>query len=253
MAVPRDPQDPNANRVNNNVDNRRPVHTTGASWFGWWWIWVVIIITAFWFAGWGWGGYGGWWWGGRRPGIVGRVTNPGNPAYYNGPTTGTNNPSTARTQPNGAMGANGQVTGPGLEVLESTNKTAYVGKNFQIDNVPVQGKVSDHAVWIGTNHAARMLVVSNGNVDAALANSNEPKYNRNNGMGASNLVDVNGTVTKAPTEAQAKKEWGLSNDAAKQLEHQDVYVMASQVQSAQLANPNPSVNGNANNTTSEAH
>ncbi len=101
----------------------RPNRPVG--WYGWWWIWLVfIVIAAFWFAGWGWWGYGGWWWGGReRVAIV-------------------------------------QPTGPGLAVLYATNRQTYVRQPFSVTGVTVQNKVNNRAYWIDTGSAAPMLVAT---------------------------------------------------------------------------------------------
>lgn len=237
MAV----RDPNNNRLTrdaqgNIIPDERPVmpRRTG---FAWMWIWVVIIIAVFWFAGWGWGGYGGWWWGGRRAGVVGRVNGTtngvnGNPQYpQNGANTVPNNANTSNgNNEQASIGGYNGVTGQGLAMLEANNKQQYVNQTFNIANVPVQSKVSDHVFWIGQTPASRMLVVEKKNA--------KTNHAANINAGKQNWVDVNGKVEKAPSVAQAKKEWGLSEDGAKQLEQQGAYVMAQNVQQAEpLAQP----------------
>ena len=76
MATPQR-QFPNERRTDA-VENRpaeEPVRRGGRSWF---WIWIVLFIAAIiWFAGWGFGGYGGWWWGRTHGPTVTQPTNPG--------------------------------------------------------------------------------------------------------------------------------------------------------------------------------
>ena len=46
------------------------------------------------------------------------------------------------------------------------------------------------------------------------------------------LVNVTGTVEKAPPATQARNQWKLSGNGQKRLEQQGVYVAASQIQRA---------------------
>lgn len=229
----RNPQNPNEPRVEPVVRRR------GGGGFAWMWVWVVIIIAAFWFAGWGWGGYGGWWWGGRRPGIVGRTgAGPYNNGYH-GATNGAANSANAtpnntpnNTSYNGANpkvanpAYNGTIAGSGVKILDSTDKRPYVGQHFQIQNVPVQAKVNNDVVWVGTSGASRMLVVlekpsTNNANHAETANDSQATW-----------VDVKGTVEKAPNEGHAKQQWGLSERGSQQLEQQGAYVLAAEIQPA---------------------
>lgn len=194
--------------------DRRAVGT-GAD-FAWWWVfWIVIIALAIWWAGWGWGGSGGWWWSGR-----GRTV----PAY------GTANPGTGNTNGTANNGANdntganrGVISGPGLSALTATNKQPYIGKPFQVNNVPVQNQVNDHVLWIGASNSTPMLVVLTGKGNTA-ANAQ---------IGPGTLVDVTGTMRKVPPQAQARQEWKLSGDDAAQLERQGAYIQATQVHTVQ--------------------
>ena len=189
MALPqrRDPYE--ERRELQEIERRRiEEERTGGWWWSWWWIWLLIIFAAIWFAGWGWGGYGGWWWGAPRTTVVAQ------PA--------------------------GQLSGPGVAVLNATNKTAYVGQSFQIRDVPVQSKASNQALWIGMNNTSPMLVVLTGAGNTA-ANAN---------IGQGNRIDVTGTVEKAPTAGNVNKSWGLDNNGVKRLEQEGAYVQATQVQ-----------------------
>ena len=208
MATPRDP---NQQKLNDELERRRLERRSagawrGGGWFYWWWAWLVIIIAIIWFGGWGWGGYGGWWWGGRS-----------NAATVQGNYGGNYGGNYAR---NGLQGP----TGEGVAILNSTDKQSFVGKPFAINDVQIQNKVNDQVLWIGgANNSATMLVVLNGPGNST-ANAN---------VGGGDHVNITGNVEKAPTAAQAKQTWHLSDDAAKQLEQQGVYVQASNVQKVQ--------------------
>jgi hypothetical protein len=196
--------------------------------FAWWWLfWIVIIALAIWWAGWGWGGSGGWWWSGRAR------TAPA----YNSPAPGTSN----RTTPSGTAG-NGAITsgvagsaitgygsnqpaisGPGLSALTATNKHPYIGKRFQVNDVPVQNLVNEHVLWIGAHNSTPMLLVLAGNGNTA----------SNAHINHGSLIDVMGTVEKAPPLAQAKHQWSLSGGDAAKLERQGAYIRAAQVHTVQ--------------------
>lgn len=152
--------------------------------FGWWWIWLFFLIAFIWFSGWGWGGYGGWWWGRPRAVIV--------------------------------------ASGPGIVVLDSTDKPAFVGQPFSVSGVTVENKVNDHAYWVSAPNSASMLVVTSAN------------HNGNNGIIDGTHLNVTGTVEQAPPAAQAKQQWGISSNDALRLEQDGVYVQASGVRKVQL-------------------
>lgn len=163
--------------------------STSTSTRGWGWVWFFVLLAVIWFAGWGWGGYGGWWWG-----------------------------RSAR-----ANTATLQISGPGVAVLNATDKQAFVGQAFQVRDVPVQGEPGTTALWIGTNSSTPMLVVLTGNGNSA-ANANIRQGDR---------VNVTGTVEKAPSAANAKTKWGLNDSGAKQLEQQGAFVQANEVERVQ--------------------
>jgi len=178
--------------------NRRP----GA--YAWWWVsWIVLIALVIWWSGWGWGGSGGWW-GGR-----GRMVPDG--STYKG---------MEGVRGNTALGA---ISGPGLSALTAADKQPYIGKQFQVNNAPVQSQVNDHVFWIGVNNFTPMLVV--------LAGSGNATANAHIGQGT--LLDVTGITQKAPPQAQAQEQWQLSDVDAAQLERQGVYIQAMQVHPVQ--------------------
>lgn len=196
---------------------RRSAAGAGFAW--WWFFWIIIIGLAIWWAGWGWGGSGGWWWGGRaRTAPAYGTTNPG-PGTNNG-TAANGNTGNGNT----GYGVNqAAISGPGLSALTATNKQPYIGKHFQVNDVPVQNMVNNHVLWIGANHSTPMLVVLTGNGNSA-ANAQ---------IGQGNRIDVTGTVQKAPSQAEAKQQWSLSDDDAAQLEREGAYIQAIQVHTVQ--------------------
>lgn len=195
MASPNDPL----------RDNRRSERDIGggAGWI-WIWVWIIIIfILVVWFGGWGWGGYGGWWWGNRNVRVV-------QPLNGNGNNAGAIN--------NGA-GATPLPTGNGVAVLNATDKQPFVGKPFSVGNVPVQSKVNDHVLWVGTNNSTPMLVVLTG-AGNTTANASVSEGDR---------VDITGTVEKAPPKGEAQHNLQLSDDDASRLEQEGAYIQATQV------------------------
>jgi hypothetical protein len=216
MASPQQRPDPNQPRRDyEDLERARMERRSAAgAGFAWWWFfWIVIIGLAIWWAGWGWGGTGGWWWGNRaRTAPMYGTTNA---------APGTNNGTAAGTAGYGANQA--AINGPGLSALTATNKQPYIGKHFQVNDVPVQNQVNNHVLWIGANNSTPMLVVLTGNGNSA-ANAN---------IGQGDLVDVTGTVQKAPPQAQAKQEWSLSSGDAAKLERQGAYIQATQVHTVQ--------------------
>jgi hypothetical protein len=163
--------------------------------YGWTWIWVWLLILAFIVAIVWFGGWGwagyGGWWWGNRNAQI--------------------------TQPAAVT----MMSGSGVAVLNATNKQPFVGRSFNAQNVPVQAVVNDHTLWVGANGAPPMLVVLTGNNNTA-ANANISEGSR---------ININGTVEKSPSAAQAKQQWSLSDDDANSLEQQGAYIQATEVTS----------------------
>lgn len=179
--------------------------STGAG-FAWWWaFWIIIIGLAVWWAGWGWGGSGGWWWGNRTA---------------NAPAYGTPYGNGATTPPAANQAA---ISGPGLDILNATDKNPYIGKPFEANDVPVQQQVNDHVLWVGANNATPMLLI--------LAGSSNTAANAHVGQGS--LINITGIVQKPPPQQQAQQQWSLNDDGAKRLEQQGAYIQANQVHTVQ--------------------
>lgn len=211
--------------IGGGLETNRP-----SAWIGWLWVWLfIIIVAAFWFAGWGWGGHGGWWWG-KKPAVA--LVNP-----------------------------NPQLTGSGIAIIDAPDKKVYVGQPFDLNNVPVQKKVSSTAIWIGTRSSGPMLVVFGGNAaadnsgtkgeqnntksESAHNNANQSSAGTNENTNAPSAtgtatntaasltegdrLNLSGTVEKAPSANEAKQQWGLSDSGAQRLERQGAYIQVAQV------------------------
>ncbi len=175
------------------------------------WLWVVIaavIVAIIWVAWWGWTYVGG-----------GHGTGASSAAAV--ASTKGQGEGLANQGPAGQVGP-GAPAGSGVPALNAQDKRAFIGRAFEVRNVPVQEQTSNGVVWIGGDATTPTLVV--------LARSGNSAASTIGARG--NLVDVTGTVTKAPSEAEARHSWGLSSSSAKQLEREGAYVKATQLETA---------------------
>lgn len=117
----------------------------------------------------------------------------------------------------------GRISGPGLSALTATNEQPYIGKPFQVNNVPVQNQVNDRVFWIGANNSTPMPVVLNSNQNPVQFSSPT----------TGSTVDVAGTVTKAPATSDAASQWPLNDPDLGRLEKDGAYISATQVNRAQ--------------------
>ena len=126
MASPQR-RDPQQLREFEDMQHRDVQKEIGSGWrFGYWWIWIAIFIGIWWVA-FGWGNSGGYLWGGRRAAAPMNDT---------------------------------ALAGPGVTILNATNKARYVGHAFQVRNVPVEAQAGNQAFWIGSmTNSVPMLVV----------------------------------------------------------------------------------------------
>ena len=110
-----------------------------------------------------------------------------------------------------------------LQVLNATDKTAFINPPFQASNVQVQSTVNNQAMWIGANDTNRMLTILSGHRNGA-ANAK---------MSQGSVVNVTGMVQKVPSTVRARNQWHSSSSDANRLEQQGAYIQASQMPKAQ--------------------
>ena len=194
---------------------REPCRVERVAGEGNWWLgglglWVVVgfcVVALIWFAGWGFGGYGGWWWGPR--------THQAKVARVNG----------------------GEAYGEGTSVLNADNKQAFAGQPFSINDVAIVKKTSDGTFWIGSEGAMPLFVVLQGgqsnSTNGNAANSGNATVEVPSGtIAVGNRVNITGTVERAPADPAAMKNWALSLSGASRLTREGVYVAALQVKDA---------------------
>lgn len=152
--------------------------------FGFWWVWALVIV-AIWFVGYGWGGHGGW----------------------------------LRARPV-AQTNDAAMSGPGIDMLNATNKARFANQAFQLRNVPVERQASARAVWIGSkfNSDPTLLILPAGNNPETAS------------IGQGSWIDTNGRIYAAPQAAQAKRQWKLSDEDVQRLEKQGAYMQATVIQ-----------------------
>jgi hypothetical protein len=171
----------------------------GGGRFAWWGVfWLILIGLVIWWAGWGWGASGGWWWG-----------------------QGARNRMAAEAQGSAAEAASAKTSGTGVEVLNAPNKRDFIGRPFQVNDVLVQGTANGKTLWIESNGSSPILTILKG-----------PGNNVGDAIRAGELVNVTGTVEKAPPAAEAKSQWQLSQEDLNRLEEEGVYIQAMEVTNA---------------------
>lgn len=152
------------------------------------WLIAVLLFAAFlYWVAFGWGGSGGYWWHHQETPVQSSAAHP--------------------------------VKGSGLAALEAEDKQPFIGKTFQVTNVPIQRKVSNRIFWIGRNSQSPMLVVFTGNGSSGNLKS----------LASGTTVDIRGTIEKAPATTDAASQWPLSEPELAQLEKEGAYVRATQM------------------------
>jgi hypothetical protein len=221
MALPEN-RNPNVPPTHvNDLGDERIVERQSRGGWRWRWIWPVIVGLAVWWAGWGWGSTGGWWFGRTQA-----SQNTAIPAPPGSRTTETlANAGAQQPLTNAGADARGarpqeQMVGPGVQILDAANKKNYVGRQFEASYVPVQEEPSNRTAWIGANHTMLAVLPPNASENG----------NANNGsITPGELVDAKGTVKKAPSASQARREWALSGQDASRLEKEGAYVQLSKL------------------------
>lgn len=172
------------------LGDQRVVERVSRSGWRWWWVFPVVLALAFWWAGWGWWGTGGWWWGNG----------------YSVPGAR----STANLQRQ-------IMSGPGVQILNAPSKDSFIGKQFAANDIPIERKPGDRALWIGEGKEP-MLAVVTGATKGVIG-----------GLAPGEIVSVLGTVQKAPPQAQAQRDWNLSDQGAMRLEQEGAYIQVSRL------------------------
>lgn len=185
----RDPHDPETRKTAGAGPGSPSGRRNAWRWF--WGFWIVIFAAAIAWGIWGAVGGNGWWFLGHP-----------NPSNVKGPP----------------------VNGQGLAALQAANKQPFVGQKFQANFVPVQKKISDTVFWVGPkNTEPTLMVVKKNNT----AGKGSIAARGGTAIEAGTLIDITGTVQKAPPQAQAQQEWSLSSNDAAQLERQGGYIEAT--------------------------
>ena len=87
----------------------------------------------------------------------------------------------------------------------------------------VQSVVGDATFWVGPSDDQQVFVVLDEEQDAAGA---EGRVDVNEGQ----TVRITGEVRQLPSMQEAQQQWGLSEANAAQLENQQIYISAEQVE-----------------------
>jgi hypothetical protein len=164
----------------------------GAFVYWWWGFWIAIFAFAICWGIWGAAGGNGWWFLGSH-----HVKAP-------------------------------PVNGPGVAALQAPSKQAFVGQKFQANFVPVQKKISSTVYWVGPKNTAPTLLVLKNDPNAKSGEAGPLKKNGTS-INPGNLVDITGTMEKAPPQAQAQQQWALNSSDAAQLESQGGYIQGTLV------------------------
>lgn len=171
---------------------------------------LILLFAAIliWYVGFGWGDSGGWLWGNRES-----AAEPVN---------------------------NGQISGPGVAILEVADKQDYAGQPFEVRNVPVDHWSGKTAVWIGSSHSylPMLLLLPPGSGIAPPSGTAPRTAPASPGSSPASpsaplqRLDVTGKVVKAPPLREAQQQWHLSDEDVDQLEQEGVYIQATQAQLA---------------------
>ena len=179
---------PNGPRTHiDDIGDEKTIERQSRGGWRWWWIWAVVALLIVGWAYWGTGGRG--WVRGNH-----------------------------HSQSANATGPSVHVSGPGVQVLKAQDKRTFIGKEFSAKDVPVQQKVNDRAIWIGSSNQTPILAV----VNAGVIGTNQK-------VDLGTVINATGIVQKAPSESQAKAEWALPDKDAQELEKEGAYVQVSQL------------------------
>lgn len=199
----------------------RVSRAVGGGWqFNGWWIFLLVALAFgifIWFAGWGWGGYGGWLWGVHNR----AATVNGQPVSGGAQATAVANGVAG--EPANSQASLGQTVTNGDTVLAVSDRRPFIGKSLRLQNVEVEAKDGGGALWVGGNKADPLLVVVG-----------EPAANQlDTNIARGQRINIVGTMEKAPSEATAKRAWNLGQRGATRLSQEGAYVQATHIAAAQ--------------------
>ena len=110
-----------------------------------------------------------------------------------------------------------------LIIVDTPDKASLVGRRVQFTNVTVQSVVGDKTFWIGPSKDKQLFVVLE---EDPSAGATEGQVDVNAGQTGT----ITGEIRKLPSMEEARSQWGLSEANTAELENQQVYLQAQQVQ-----------------------
>ncbi len=155
---------------------------------------------------------------------------PGTGADATAPAAGAeaNAPAVTATPATGADAnapTGGELVTDMLIIVDAPDRASLVGRRVQFTNVTVQSVVGDKTFWIGPSKDKQLFVVLE---EDQSAGSTEGQVDVNAGQ----TVTIIGEIRKLPSMEEARTQWGLSETNSAELEQQQIYLHAQQVQIA---------------------
>lgn len=114
-------------------------------------------------------------------------------------------------------------------IFEEQDKATLAGRQVDLQGqtaAQVQSVVGDTTFWVGPSSDQQVFVVLSEEQDAAGAAGVEGRVDVNEGQ----TVRLTGQVQQLPSIEEARQQWGLSEANAAQLENQEIYISAEQVE-----------------------
>lgn len=140
--------------------------------------------------------------------------------------TGNNRAGTAATpspSPVGSPAAPGTPVADLLIIVDAPEPTDLVGRRVELTGVEVQSVVGDTTFWVGPSADQQVLVVLEEDESAGPVEGQVD-------VEAGQTVSITGIVRELPSVDDAKQRWQLSDDAAAELEGEEVFVRAQRVE-----------------------
>lgn len=108
-----------------------------------------------------------------------------------------------------------------MVVVNAPDPAAYAERTVQLQNVKVQGVVSDRVFWVGPD-GGQWLLVTHGDPGAAGPISAAP-------LQVGQTVTLVGTLRAPPSASEARAVWGLDQTGADMLGRSSLYLIADDV------------------------